>query len=133
MLLGIDHVCILVRDLEEAKKNFTKALNTEASETYHFPERGHDLVLLSVGDSKLEISQPANMEWIDKHGEGIIHICLEVDDILKTMEKMSEKGISFRFDSPKEGVTGKVNTLIEPINGVSIEFVEKWGKESTKE
>ncbi len=131
MLLGIHHIGIAVKDLDEATRRYVSAFGIQASDVYHVPERGMKAILLDVGNSKLELVEHINTEGVsaqspESHGERITHICFEVDDINKELESLSAKGIPLRDKVARQGITGIVAFLHpEAMNGVAIEFVDK--------
>ena len=131
MLLGINHIGIAVRNLDEAVKNYGDALGLQVQGIHENPKLGTRIAFLSVGDSTLEFIQPTGTEgntaqFLDSHGEGISHICFEVDDINKELESLSAKGIPLRDKEPREVIIGKIAFLGSgAMNGVTVELVEK--------
>ena len=132
MLLGINHIGIAVRNLDEAMKNYADALGGQVQGIIHEnPKLGTRLAFLSVGNSTLEFIQPTGTEgrmaqFIDSYGEGINHICFEVDDINKELEALSAKGIPLRDKEAREVMIGKIAFLGSgAMNGVTVELVEK--------
>ena len=131
MILGIHHLGIAVKNIDEATKRYVNAFGIQAGKVHHVPERGMKAVLLDVGPSKLELIEYSGKEGTpapvtEVQGERITHICFEVDDIKKDLASLSAKGIPLRDKVPRQGITGIVAFLLpEAMNGVSIEFVEK--------
>ncbi len=131
MILGIHHLGIAVKNLEEATRRYVSTLGIQAGEIHHVPERGMRAVLLDVGNSKLELIEYSGKEGAPapvtgSQGERITHICFEVDDINKELASLSAKGIPLRDKVPRQGITGIVAFLLpEAMNGVAIEFVDK--------
>jgi methylmalonyl-CoA epimerase len=87
--------------------------------------------MLSVGNAMLELIEPVGTEgviakFIESRGEGIHHVCLEVDDIDKTLASLAAKGVRLIDKVAREGIEGRV-AFIHPkaMNGVLIELVEK--------
>ncbi len=133
MLLGIHHIGIGVKNLEEAIKNYVGVLGAKTGDIRALPDRGIRAMLLDVGNCKLELVEPIDKEValaksIESQGEGVRHICFEVDDIRKTIESLSAKGILLRDTEPRQGLTGQIAFLQEALNGVTIEFVERTSK-----
>ena len=131
MLLGIHHIGIAVKDLDEATRRYVNAFGIQASDIHHVPERGIRAILLDVGNSKLELVEHKSIERspaqsTESQGERITHICFEVDDINKELESLSAKGIPLKDKVARQGITGIVAFLHpEAMNGVAIEFVDK--------
>jgi methylmalonyl-CoA/ethylmalonyl-CoA epimerase len=131
MLKGISHIGIAVRNLDEAIKVYTEALGAELEEIQRAPEAGMAAAMLSLGDDKIELMEPIGTEgtiakFLESRGEGIQHICIEVDDIDKELESLSTKGIRLIDKEAREGIEGRI-AFIHPksMNGVLIELVEK--------
>lgn len=127
MLLGIHHIGIAVKNLDEATKRYVSAFGVQASDIHYVPERGIRAILLDVGNSKLELVEHKSIEGApESQGERITHICFEVDDINKTLESLSAKGIPLKDKVARQGITGIIAYLHpEAMNGVAIEFVDK--------
>ncbi len=131
MLKGVNHTGIAVKNLDEAIKVYTEALGAELGEIHNAPEAGMRAAMVSVGGDLLELIEPVGTggviaRFIESRGEGIHHICVEVDDIRKTLASLSEKGVRLIDTEPRQGIEGLV-AFIHPrsMNGVLIELVEK--------
>ncbi len=131
MLKGISHIGIAVRNLDEAIKVYTEALGAKLEEIQRAPEAGMGAAMLSVGGDKFELIEPIGTEgviakFLESRGEGIHHISIEVDDIVKTLKSLSDKGVRLIDTKPRQGIEGRI-AFIHPkaMNGVLIELVEK--------
>jgi methylmalonyl-CoA epimerase len=131
MLKGISHTGIAVKNLDEALKVYIEALGAELEGIHNAPESGMRAGMVSAGGDKLELIEPIGTggviaKFIESRGEGIHHICIEVDDIVKTLKSLSDKGIRLIDTEPRQGIEGKV-AFIHPkaMNGVLIELLEK--------
>jgi methylmalonyl-CoA epimerase len=87
--------------------------------------------MLAVGDSHLELIEPVGTEgtiakFIESRGEGIHHVCLEVEDIDKALADLNAKGVRLIDKVARQGIEGRV-AFIHPkaMNGVLVELVEK--------
>lgn len=127
----ISHLGIAVKSLDEATKVYTEALGIKVDEIHRAPESGMNAAMLSVGNAMLELIEPVGTEgtiakFIESRGEGIHHVCLEVDDIDKTLASLAAKGVRLIDKVAREGIEGRV-AFIHPkaMNGVLIELVEK--------
>ena len=131
MLKGISHTGIAVKDLDAAVKIYTEALGAEMGEIHNAPESGMRAAMISAGGSTLELIEPVGeggtiAKFIESRGEGIHHLCIEVDDIVKTLADLEAKGMRLIDKVPRQGIEGKV-AFIHPksMNGVLIELLEK--------
>ena len=129
MLKGINHIGIAVKSIDEAVKAYGGGLGGSVDEEIH---RSADMAarMVSVGETKLEFMEPAGSggviaKFLDSRGEGIHHICIEVDDIVAVMKDLSDKGFRLIDKEPRQGIEGKV-AFVHPksMNGVLVELVE---------
>ncbi|MFC1921493.1 methylmalonyl-CoA epimerase [Chloroflexota bacterium] len=131
MPVQISHIGIAVKDLDAAIKTYTAALGIKLDEIVESPETGMKAAMLSTANSAIELLAPIGNEgviakFLNSRGEGIHHVSIEVDDIVKSLESLSAKGMQLIDKVPRDGIEGKV-AFIHPksMNGVLIELVEK--------
>ena len=131
MPVQISHIGIAVRDLDAAIKTYTEALGIKLDEIVESPETGMKAAMLSLDNSALELLAPIGNEgviakFLENRGEGIHHLSIEVDDIVKSLESLAAQGVRLIDEVPRDGIEGKV-AFIHPkaMNGVLIELVEK--------
>jgi len=130
MITRIDHIAIVVEDIERALTVFQDALGLEVSHTGTIPEQGVKIAFLPIGESDIELLEPINDEtgvgrFLAQQGEGTHHICLEVEDIDATLLDLREKGIRLINRTAVAGARGRV-AFIHPksTHGIMIELVE---------
>ena len=99
MLKKIDHIAIIVRDIEASAKLFCETFGFEMnSESERVDPSGEfKSVFITSGEIKIELLSPIGPEssfsrFIEKRGEGFHHISLEVDDIDKELDSFKNKG-----------------------------------------
>ncbi|MBN2550756.1 MAG: methylmalonyl-CoA epimerase [Anaerolineales bacterium] len=127
----IDHVAILVDDLEKHLSFWRDALGLEMTQIVDVPAEKSAVAFLPVGGSEIELVKPTTDDsglarQLEKRGPGMHHICLEVDDIDGMFARLKEKGIQLLSDAPKMGVGGRKYAFIHPksANGVLVELYE---------
>ena len=127
----IEHIGIAVRDLREASKFYEDVLGCCVSEEMDVPERKLKIAFIDVAGVKLEFLMPTDEEsvlakFIEKRGEGIHHICFQVDDVEKAAAELQEKGAEL-VDKPRMGAEGKKIVFVRPksAHGVLIELKER--------
>jgi methylmalonyl-CoA epimerase len=129
MLKGVNHIGIAVKSLDEAIKAYGGGLGGKVDKEVH---RTADMAaqMVEVGETKLEFMEPAGnggviAKFLESRGEGIHHICIEVDDIVKAIRDLSDKGYRMIDKEPRQGLEGKV-AFVHPksMNGVLVELVE---------
>jgi len=109
------------------------ALGLELTDVVEVPEQAVRIAFLPVGDSEIELVEPLTTDsgtakFLEKRGEGLHHICLEVDDIEAALQDLAAKGIRLIDKQPRQGAHGRV-AFLHPkgAHGVLIELIEKTG------
>ena len=132
MTLPIDHVAIVVRDLDEALAFYRDALGLDAIERCDVLEEGVEIASLPLARGRIELVRPLSDEggvarFLEKRGEGLHHICLVVDDIVDAMEQLREAGADLVTDEPQRGADGTRYVFIHPksAHGVLLELYEE--------
>ena len=131
MIKRIDHIGIVVNDIEEALIVYQQALGLSLAEIQERPDQAVTIAFLSAGESQIELVQPVTSDsdvakFLQRRGEGIHHICLEVDDIEKALADLREKGLQLIDEIPCIGPGGERFAFIHPkgAHGVLIELYE---------
>ncbi len=135
MIKKVDHIAIVVHSIEEALQIYEGALGLELSDVKEVPEQGVKVAFLPVGESEIELVEPITTEggvasFLEKRGEGLHHICLEVEDIEAALQDLRAKGLCLIDRRPRQGAHGRVAFLHpKSTHGVLIELIEKHGAE----
>ncbi len=127
----IDHVALVVGDINEALGFWQDALGIELEHQEEVPREKSAIAFLPVGDSEIELVQPTSGDsgianYLEKRGPGMHHICLEVDNIEEMLLKLKEKEIRLIHDQPVIADSGKKYAFIHPkaAFGVLVELYE---------
>src|SRR5512137_182269 len=93
----IDHIAVVVENLDVALATYRDALGMDVSRIDLLPEQDVKIGFLPSGDSEIELLEPINPDsgiarYLAKRGEGLHHICLEVDDIRQTLADLKARG-----------------------------------------
>jgi methylmalonyl-CoA/ethylmalonyl-CoA epimerase len=130
-IIRIDHIAVVVENLDDALVTYRDALGMTAGRIETIPEQDVRIGFLPSGDSEIELLEPIHPDsgiarYLAKRGEGLHHICLEVDDIRQTLADLKARGIQLINDTPQRGAYGMV-AFIHPkgSNGVLIELLER--------
>jgi methylmalonyl-CoA/ethylmalonyl-CoA epimerase len=130
--MKIDHLGIAVRSLEESLPFYRDALGLEVKGTESVDDQGVTVALLRVGESRIELLEPQSEQstvakFIGKRGEGLHHICYEVDDLESKLKDLGSRGVRLLEGYPRRGAEGKLVAFLHPAsaNGVLVELVEK--------
>ena len=131
MTRKVDHVGILVSNLDEAIKLYKDCFDAEVDKIETLAERGVKAAILSLSQgANLELLEPlpdSNMAKIlEKRGAGLHHITFEVDDVDKELSHLSELGIELIDKKSRPGLDGMV-AFIHPksLRGVLVELCQK--------
>jgi methylmalonyl-CoA/ethylmalonyl-CoA epimerase len=104
----IEHIAIAVRSIEAMREIFEKKLGIALEYEEHLPQHSTRLAMFPIGETYLELLESdkpdtGTSRWIAQHGEGLFHICLEVEDIGAAMAELRAKGIGFEQEKPMIG------------------------------
>lgn len=131
MIKRLDHIATVVRNLDEALEVYAKVFDLKPHRIETVPEQGVKAALLPVGDGEIELLEPIDPEsgvakFLERRGEGLHHICLEVDDIEQELKHLKSKGVELIDKEPRSGLAGRV-AFIHPrsAKGVLIELAQK--------
>jgi len=128
--MKIDHVGIAVKSVDESLKFYRDILGLELKEIEVMEDRGLKIAFLKTGESKIELLEPTSddsniAKFIEKKGEGIHHLALEVDDVDENIESMEKLGTEF-IGEASIGAGGKKIIFMHPksTNGVLMELCQ---------
>jgi len=134
MLNKLNHIAIVVPDINKAKQIYQTKFNANVSEVKNYKEHGVRVVFIKLKNTKIELMQPYGnnspiQNFLDKHPDGgIHHICIEVDDIEKSHKLLKEKNVRILGnDKPVIGSHNKPILFLHPKDfcGTLIELEEK--------
>ena len=134
MLNKLNHIAIVVPDINKAKQIYQTKFNANVSEVKNYKEHGVTVVFIKLKNTKIELMQPYGnnspiQNFLDKHPDGgIHHICIEVDDIEKSHKLLKEKNVRILGnDKPVMGSHNKPILFLHPKDfcGTLIELEEK--------
>lgn len=125
--MKIDHVGIVVRDLQAAVKLYRDLLGVSVVTFEENP--GWKTAIFKTEAGKLELMQATDAnspvgKFIAKKGEGLHHLALEVDDVQTYLDKAAGLGLSLLDRQPRKGSENRLIGFIHPrsFNGVLLEF-----------
>ena len=127
----LNHVCLAVRDIEDSLKFFRDTFGVGDVEVEDIPDQGVRAALVRIGGSQLEFIQPTDPDgsvahFIERRGEGVHHVCFEVEDLQGELDRLSASGVELIDKSPREGLSGTI-AFLHPrsTRGVLIELVDQ--------
>jgi len=124
-LRRLDHVAIAVRDTDAALAYFRDRLGLPVTRSESIESPHVRLTYLEAGGVSLQLVEPLDPEtsiarWMDENGEGLHHICFEVDDALeaaRTYANAKEEPIPARGEGWLSAFPPGA-----PVHGVRVEF-----------
>lgn len=135
MIKKINHIGIAVKNLNNSNELFSKLFDKKPFGNEIVESEKVEVSFFKIGESNIELlSATDNLstvsKFITKRGEGINHICLEVDDIEKEIFRLTNLGFEFINKTPIIGSHNSKIVFIHPksANGVLIELNEKMDK-----
>ena len=131
MLKKIDHIGIAVADLESAIEKYTEITGRSAAHKEIVSEHKVATAFFPVGETRLELLTGIDADspisrFIARRGEGIHHICFEVEDLVGVKASMSAQGLQFIENVSEQGAGGSKVAFIHPksTGGILMELVE---------
>ncbi|MFH1853334.1 MAG: methylmalonyl-CoA epimerase [Candidatus Neomarinimicrobiota bacterium] len=133
-ILGIEHIGIAVKDVGKSGSFWGQVLSIGQSGEDRIEEQGVDTKIYNTSRGKIELLESLRADsviarFIDKKGEGIHHICLEVEDIRAAIKELQTAGIDLIYNEPRIGAEGFLITFIHPkaAGGVLVELAQAPG------
>jgi methylmalonyl-CoA epimerase len=130
----IDHIAIIVRSLEQALLFYRDTLGITPNEIKEVPTEQVRIAFLPMGGpdgSEIELLEPTSPDsslakFLEKRGEGLHHVCLEVANIDAALAELQEKGAPVLDKQPRIAAEGRA-IFLHPkgSNGVLLELLEK--------
>jgi len=126
--MRIDHVAIVVNNLDEAVRQYQTALGIKEVEYETVETEGVRIAILHLNNSRIELMEPTRdsspiKKFLETKGEGLHHIALETNSIEGEVERIKGCGIRF-LGEIRPGSRGTKITFIHPksLHGVLIEL-----------
>lgn len=121
MIGKLNHVAIVVPDLEDATATYRDLLGAKVSTPQDLPEHGVRVVFVELDNTKIELLLPLGesspvAKFLEKNTNGgMHHLCYEVDDIEAARDKLVNAGARVLGDgNPKTGAHGKPVLFLHP-------------------
>jgi methylmalonyl-CoA/ethylmalonyl-CoA epimerase len=130
MLKKMDHIGVVVKNLESAIKNYTGMFGFKVIETIESPTGEFKNAMLQQGDVRVELFQPLKegnfYRFLKEKGGGIHHISFSTDNIEKEAKALVAKGKKLQSEKPIELPNARIIFIQQSeAENVLIELVEK--------
>jgi methylmalonyl-CoA/ethylmalonyl-CoA epimerase len=131
-ILGIHHITLAVRDVDEACDTFESLFGVSGGERRAVPAFGVRAVDVRLGGDAIEFAAPMYPDnpvrrFLERKGEGFYALALQVDDIQAAVRELAAKGV--RVSAPVESEPGIYSAFVtmSATHGLSIQLVEVAG------
>jgi methylmalonyl-CoA epimerase len=125
----INHLGIAVVDLDRASRVY-EALGLSVQQVVEVPEQNVRVAFIPIGDTMIELVQPTSSAstvatYLEKRGQGLHHVALEVEDIQAALAELTALGMRLIDQVPRQGAEGRI-AFVHPASTekVLIELVE---------
>ena len=139
MIKRIDHIAIVVEDIDAALDFWRDALGLELTHVEDVPDQQSAVAFLPTGESEVELVKPTSSSsgvarYLARRGPGIHHICFEVENIAETLAALKQRDIRLINETPTIGTGGKKIAFIHPqsTHGVLVELYELTPQETQR-
>ena len=115
----VEHVAIAVKNIADVMRIFQEKLGLALEYEEDFPQYKTKIAMYPVGETYLELLQATGddsdtAKWIAEKGEGLYHICLEVEDIEAALAELRAKGVGLLDEQPRVGHGGSLIAFLDP-------------------
>ena len=131
-VLGIEHVGVALNSNEQLSNLFKNIFNLEHIGSEVVEDQGVNTDIFNVSNTKIELLEAISdnspiSKYISKHGQGMHHLALLVEDIDAAIKYLIKNNIEMIDKEPKIGVEGYKIAFIHPKStpGLLIEICQK--------
>ena len=121
MIGRLNHIAIVVPDLNAASAIYRETLGAAVSEPVDMPAHGVTTVFVELPNTKIELLHPLGADspvanFLEKHpGGGMHHVCYEVADIIAARDRLTAAGARVLGDGePRNGAHDKPVLFLHP-------------------
>lgn len=131
-ILKIDHIAIAVNDLNDSVSLFNLlGMQSNPIESMDKEQVNVMKIFADNKDHAIELLEPNTessviKKFLNKKGQGMHHIALQVDDIENAISYLKSNNINLIYESPQVGANQKLITFIHPKDtpGILIELCQ---------
>jgi methylmalonyl-CoA/ethylmalonyl-CoA epimerase len=128
----LDHLGVAVRDLGERLSLYREGLGLDIGGVEEVQSEGVRVALIPAGRTRIELLQPLSgastvARFLERRGEGVHHICFEVEDLEATLARLKEGGVATAGAVGRPGAEGTRIAFLHPrgTGGILIELRER--------
>jgi methylmalonyl-CoA epimerase len=134
MIYDIDHIAVVVKNIEEKLPLYTGVLGFRVKNIEEVPHMGVRVAMLEseTGTTHLELVEPTSAgtgvaRFLEKKGELIHHLCFIVENLQQELDRLKGAGVKLIDETPRKGEGGSLVAFLHPesCHGVMIELKQK--------
>jgi methylmalonyl-CoA/ethylmalonyl-CoA epimerase len=131
MIKKIDHIAIVVKDIDEAVKSYGDMFGFKLVNKMEFPGGESVVANIKAGDVVLELFQPTKVgsnfdKFLKEKGGGLHHISFLTEDIAKDIKNIKAKGKKMVHNEPITLPNDKIAFVdAASADNVSVELAER--------
>ena len=123
----VEHVAISVKGLSDMSAILSDVFGLECEYEEDFPEHKTRIAMFPVGETYLELldgyaPDAKAAKWLAETGQGLFHLCLEVDDLDAALIELKGKGVKLINETPIPGHGGSRVAFVDPSSTGNILF-----------
>lgn len=129
---GLSHIAIAVRDADALAAILAGALGATRGAEEMLDGGALRVVFVHLGPVTFELLEPRAQDhtvakFLEKRGEGLHHVSLEVADIAKALEDCRTAGVKLIDEAPRPGAHGTRVAFLHPksLGGVLVELCQE--------
>ncbi|MHB2020020.1 MAG: methylmalonyl-CoA epimerase [Candidatus Xenobia bacterium] len=119
MIERLDHVGIAVRDLDAALQRLAPLLGDKRVTREEVAGQKVRVAHIDLGNVKLELLEPTSADsavgkFLEKRGEGLHHLSLQVADIAAVLQALQAAGLPLIDQEARPGAEGNLVAFLHP-------------------
>ena len=132
MMIGrLNHIAIVVPDLDSAAAVYRDALGARVSPPQSLTAHGVTVVFVELPNTKIELLQPLGPEtavgkFLSRRGPGLHHVAYRVASVQAALDACAAAGMRLIDEAPRTGIRGSRVAFLHPAStgGVLTEIVQ---------
>jgi methylmalonyl-CoA/ethylmalonyl-CoA epimerase len=130
-ITGVSHIGLAVGDIEKTVADLSRVLAIPRPAIEDVKARQTKVAFVEIGDVELELTQSysdAGIKAAKDRGDYISHFCLTTKDIVAVIAILEQRGVKFRDEKPRVGLTKKwiAYTQNNTIGGLGFELLQPY-------
>ena len=118
----LDHYNVSTRNLKDTVKFYEDVLGLVCEGRERVEDQQVDVAFFGSGTGRIELICPFTPDsgvarFLDKRGEGLHHICIDVPDIDAALARLKSQGLPLIDETPRIGAGGARIAFVHPKGG----------------